>query len=109
MVRRNKSAIKILAPASVQQKTIDPNVFSMIEDPVIARGVSETIKNNKMDWAVFAEPGTIEEILFQLRKTGIKIPDGKYHPVVKKDHGTAPVTRQHVIGKLPTGRLPKLN
>jgi len=109
MVRRNKSAIKILARANVSEKTNNPNPNLMIDDPIIAKGVSETINQNKLDWEAYAEPGTTEEIISRWNKSGVKFPVGKNHPVIKKEYGSTSVTKKHNLGNLPTGRTPKFN
>lgn len=104
LMRRDKSAIKILSRAKVSEKTSNPNPYSMVEDPILANGVAETIKENVMEWKAYAEPGTVEQIMHRLKSSGVKLPVGKHHPVVKKEYGTVPVSHKHTMGKLPTGR-----
>ncbi len=104
LLKRDKSKIKILANANVKEKIINPNINLIIDDPIIAKGVLETINKNKLEWEVYAEPGTTEEILFSLKKIGINLIPGKHHPVVKKEYGSKLITKNHSLGHLPTGR-----
>lgn len=109
LLKRDKSAIKMLATVDTDGKISGPNPFSMIENEAVAKGVFETIKLNKLEWESYAENGTPQEIINRWKLKGVNLPVGKYRPTIEPKPNGSPISQTHDLGKLPTGRKPKLN
>ncbi len=108
LIKRNKSDIKILYPIEIDKKISSPNPFTIIGEEILAKGIFETIKLNKLEWESYAENGTVEQIIKNWNKLGAKIPVGKYHPIIRQNR-TNTVSQIFDLGKIPTGRKPNFN